>query len=139
MGSNPTRVIEFMAHSSNGQDARFSTWKWEFNSPMSHSIGTRTDNHQTTHGTVAQRQRRTAQNRDVGSSNLPSATSNSSMRSSRCSVGFHKADLTGPTPVSATFTIESARYAKGKAASMRGWCLWVRIPSVSLRIREHVS
>ena len=27
----------------------------------------------------------------------------------------------------------TARYAKGKAASMRGWCLRVRLPLVSLR------
>ncbi len=64
-------------------------------------------------------------------STLPPATA---LRVGRCPAESHKLGPLGSTPRPATLVSESPGRQTGKAAGLRGRCLWVRLPPRRLRI-----
>lgn len=125
-GSTPSRAA-LLARNSNDRvaelvDARASGARafkaWEFDSPLGH-LSVFTDLTQ-------------AGRRSVGphEADFPVRFRGLGLRAGRCSAEFHMLGRCGSTPMPVT-SADSRRPGRqtGKAASMRCWCVWVRLPS----------
>lgn len=120
-GSTPARrTQQLMAPSSTGKDTTLSRWRRGFDSRRGY-CSLCSDRR------VAEWQTREPQVL-VPVLGVGVRVSPRRLREGRCSAESHKLGVLGSTPRPATLSSESPGRQTGKAASLRGWCLWVRLP-----------